>query len=137
MRWYTGCVEREGMQRYVHLIRAEDDPRDDDRPRGRAAREAGYDRFGNLRAVRKADVDQLAARIVELLEDGRPRTAHRIMVDAFGVSADAVFDDAPDQALWRLVDECRVEHTAYAPILFRIRRACSDEMEQLDLLEVT
>lgn len=60
-------------------------------------------------------------KLLEHLGDGEARTFNRIMVELADFTADTAFEKAPDHALWQLVDEELVEHTAVAPILFRMR----------------
>lgn len=114
--WTSGPVDRSGMAKYVHLIRAEDDPE-------RAPRD-GSDRVAAWRRkLMKQPVEELTAEIGKHLADGAPRTFNRIAVEMLDKTADTVFETPFDDALWLLVARGAVEHTLLAPVRFRARHA--------------
>jgi PAS domain-containing protein len=105
-------VDRSGTTRYVHIIRALDDPERSPRPVG-----GRLDRFPH-RTLAGIPVDQCAEMILRLLADGSPRTFNAIAVELFDYTADMALGSPLDRALWRLVAESRLEHTLTAPIRF-------------------
>lgn len=106
-------VDRTGVSRYVHLIRAPDDPVRSPRPKGGQA-----DRFPH-RTLGEIPVERCADMILALLADGAPRTFNAICIELFDKTADIALGSPFDRALWRLVAAGRLEHTLTAPILFR------------------
>jgi PAS domain-containing protein len=107
-------VDRTGAARYVHLIRAPDDPERSPRPVG-----GRQDRAPHL-TLAKASPASCVELLLCLLADGIPRTFNRMAVELFDHTADIVFGSPLDEALWHLVDDERLEHTLTAPVLFRI-----------------
>jgi hypothetical protein len=112
-------VDRRGMARFTHIIRAPDDP---ERSDIRKLPEALRDREATWRRrLKTSSVKDWKSAIWTLLSDGQPRTFNRIGVELVDKTADLLIDLPPDRALWALVAEGRVEHTMGAPILFRAR----------------
>jgi hypothetical protein len=112
-------VDRSGIAKYTHIIRAPDDP---ERSDIRALPEALRDRTARWRRELKSSrVDAWRWAIWQLLSDGQPRTFNRIGVELLDKTADVLLELPPDRALWSLVADKRVEHTTSAPILFRAR----------------
>jgi hypothetical protein len=105
-----GPVGRSGASAYVHLIRAPGDPERSPRGPGRALL---------WRQLGKHSVSEWAARILELLADGEPRTFNRIMVELADFGADTGFGENPDHALWHLVEQRKLVLTLEAPIFFK------------------
>jgi hypothetical protein len=118
LEWVTGTsIDRSGTARYLHLVRAKDDPaRTDIRALPEHLRDRGAEWRRHLKTTPVA-VWKWA--IWELLGDGTPRTFNRIGVELLDKTADVLFELPPDEALWELVREGRVEHTLATPILFR------------------
>lgn len=112
-KWNTGAIDREGPARYIHLIRSYRDPE-------RTSREQRKGQVTAWRTLMKRPVPELKAEILELLKDGKPRTFNAIGVELWDKTADILFENAPDFALWQLVDEGKLEHTLEAPIYFRL-----------------
>ena len=106
-------VDRSGAARYLHLIRAPDDPARSPRPKG-----GQPDRFPH-RTLGEIPVERCAEMILALLADGAPRTFNAICVELFDKTADIALGSPLDRALWRLVADGRLEHTLSAPIRLR------------------
>jgi hypothetical protein len=106
-------VDRAGIGRYIHVIRAADDPWRSPRPKGGRA-----NRFPH-RTLAEIPIDRCAEMIVALFADGKPRTFNAISVELLDHTADMTLGSPLDRALWRLVAESRLEHTLTAPIRFR------------------
>jgi superfamily II DNA or RNA helicase len=118
-RWFSGPLERSGLERYTHLIRGAEDP---ERSDIRALPEALRDRSSVWRRdMKKLPPAAFREPILALLADRIPRTFNRIGVELFDKTADILLELPPDVALWELVAEGRLEHTAEAPILFRMK----------------
>ena len=117
--WATGPVSRQGAARYVHLIRAPWDP-----PELTRKERQNIDRDPTRWKKTFADVAVWRDKIFRLLCDGKARSFNAIVLELTDryYTADAAFDKGPDFALWALVDEGEVEHTTYAPIMFRRRQ---------------
>ena len=107
---------------YAHIIRGADDPDRIDRARSLGGTTRGDAKVASLAQLRKRGVAELGAEILQLLDDGRVRTFNRIAVELWDKTADLVFHEAPDHALWALVSSGDIEHTISAPILFRRKR---------------
>lgn len=111
--WFTGPFERGGMDRYVHIVRAPDDPE-------RKPREERRGKEMEWRTACNDDrTEQWEEAILTHLSDGEPRTFNRMLVEMCDMTADVAFEKAPDKALWHLVDTYRLEFRNEAPILFR------------------
>jgi hypothetical protein len=109
-QFFTGLPERVGMETFVHIIRADDDP------------ERGP-RNGQTLRWRRIDDHPPAAwrdRIVQHLSDGVPRTFNRIMVELADFTADVALGTHADAGLWLEVDQKRLALTLEAPILFTV-----------------
>ena len=127
-KWFTGKFDRSCSANYIHLIRSPDDPE-------RLSREERHRRIGlrhgrdvTATAWKKLDDCSIAKwkeRILAGLRDGKPRTWNRLILEItnFHYTADVVFGKRPDKALWALVEEGKVELTAEAPVLFRLKGA--------------
>ena len=130
-RWRSGGVDRSGLAAYTHLIRSTDDP-------VRLTREERKGKETAWRSdMKRSSQPAWQKRIVEVLDDGKPRTFNAICLDASGGEhcADSAYQMAPDLALWHLVEVGVIEHTMEAPILFRLRdeeEADEDEEEEED-----
>jgi hypothetical protein len=113
-------VDRSGVAVYLHLVRAPDDPTEASRDLRQAR---GVDSTTWKASLGPATREAWRGRFLQLLEDGRPRTFNRLMLEASGGvwSADRAFDKAPDHALWALVRDGVLEHTFAVPVLFRRR----------------
>lgn len=117
-RWTTGGnVDRSGAAKYVHLMRAPDDPDKLDAPRGGGKRDPIA-----WRKCNQTTAAEWSRRIVALLDDGRPRTFNAICLELVARTADVMFEQTLDRGLWLAVGRGDVEHTMDAPILFRRRR---------------
>lgn len=116
--WCDETVDRSGTMSFVHLIRGPDDPERTPRPKG-----GRKDRAPHLTMRRKgpAAIDEWTKAIRAKLADGTPRTFNALCVEIGDVTADVVFGEAPDIALWALVCEGELEHTIDAPVLFRLK----------------
>jgi hypothetical protein len=117
--WRCGPLKREGMYRYVHLVRAQGDP---ERSPRLGAKDPKSDTLAVWRRTLKKEApESWEPRILELLADGRPRTFNEIGVTLLDKTADNLHQLPPDVALWSLVDRCEIEHTLEAPIFFRVK----------------
>lgn len=122
-RWVTGAaVSRQGMDSFLHVIRAPGDPE-----RGKRARSLGGE-GNNLEhlprhwsQVRKIPVASAREHILGLLADGKARTFNAIGVELYDKTADVLFGFSVDDALWSLVADELLEHTLDVPIRFRLR----------------
>lgn len=119
--WITG-EDRRPLSPYLHLVRAPDDPERMDRARSLGGTTKGDAKILSYHKLRKRPLPELAAEIVDLLSDNEPRTFNRIAVELWDKTADVVFEEAPDHALWSLVLEGRVEYTIRGPIFFRMKK---------------
>ena len=118
--WVTGeTVSREGLDGFLHIVRAPDDPQRSSREERKGLACAWK---GDMKASSKGAWTE---KIRELLADGEPRTFNRIVLELSGLqySADMALDAAPDHALWALVAAEAIEHTICAPVVFRRRQA--------------
>ncbi len=116
--WRTGPIARPDAHRYVHLIRANDDP---ERSTREARKSRGVDSNKRWRELlRPNSVDEWRHAIVAHLQDGVPRTFNQLCVELGDITADIAFEKGPDRALWDLVEEGILEHTLRAPIRFRL-----------------
>lgn len=115
--WYTGPFERLGAARYTHLIRADDDPAraGAERPKGR-----GWNATDRRRRLSDETIAYHAQRLRQHLADGVARTFNRLAVELHDVTADVAFETHADAALWWLVAQRELEHTAAAPVVFRL-----------------
>jgi hypothetical protein len=111
--WNRGRVKRKGLARFVHIIRADDDPDRSPREERRGKETEWQKAFG------KGTDDAWAEAILNHLSDDVPRTFNRIMVEIADATADVVFEKGPDRALWNLVETYQLEFINEAPILFR------------------
>jgi hypothetical protein len=111
--WRTGHFDRNGIHRFIHLIRGPLDP---------VATRAKGGPLG-WREILKLNFLELRDPILELLADGRARTFNEITVTLWDRTGDVAFDNPPDRALWSLIDDEQVEHTIEAPIYFRRRES--------------
>jgi hypothetical protein len=101
------------MDRYVHLIRADDDPERSPREKRRGQEtkwNSGWSRNNQ---------EMWEEGILNHLSDDIPRTFNRIMVEIADANADTAFEKAPDWALWKLVETYHLEFVNKAPLLFR------------------
>lgn len=115
----SSSLDRTGMARYTHIVRAADDP---ERTDIRALPEHLRDRQAAWRnRIKETPPATYKPLILALLADGLPRTFNQIGVELLDKTADNLLDLPPDKALWELVHEGRVEHTTNSPILFRRR----------------
>jgi len=121
-RWHTGPLQRTGAERYLHLVRANDDP---DRIGADRDKKRGWNARGARAPLCAHSVAYVAQQLRQHLADRRPRTFHRIVVELYDRSADVAFGTQVDQALWWLVEQCELEHTAGAPVRFRLAHAHS------------
>jgi len=114
--WWSGLPDRSGAARYLHLVRASDDPR----RLPRADRKGDESRW---RLDLRGSTASWESNILELLADRRPRTFNRIVLELTGgrYTADVAFEGSPDAALWLLVDQGRLEYRPRTPIFFRRR----------------
>ena len=125
MKWTNEPVRRDGLYRYTHIIRSPDDPE-------RREKAASISKNGPVtqptgwRAIARLPLRECARAIVGLLEDGRPRTFNSICVELWDKTADILFEENPDRALWLLVECGDLEHTYESPILFRLTEEKSD-----------
>jgi len=110
--FYLGPAARASSP-YLHLVRASDDPERSPRGPGRALL---------WRSLDKHTAEAWAARIVEHLSDGTPRTFNRIMVELSDFTADVAFESTADDGLWLAVTRHQLALTHDAPVLF----TCSD-----------
>lgn len=119
--WVTAHASpRDGMEVFLHIVRAPDDPE-------RRAKAKSLGGTGNnddatpthWSKLVKMPVETCVKQIEALLADGKPRTFNAICVELWDKTADILFDENHDHALWRLVAEGRVEHTTVTPIFFR------------------
>lgn len=126
--WVTGrAVARDGLDAYIVLIRADDDPARGDI---RSLPEALRDRQAKwLRKMKKMPIEEAKAMILDLLGDGKARTFNAISVELWDKTADVLFEEVPFHALWQLVEEESIEHTMSAPIRFRRKEAGVDSNE--------
>jgi hypothetical protein len=120
--WSTGHFDREGADRYVHLIRSPSDPRDVSARGGKVGRTTANAQLG------QQTKESWRAAIEQLLETSAPVTFNALCLLLCARTADIMFETPLDDALWSLVDDARIEHTWDAPILFRaIKKAASPE----------
>lgn len=98
------------------MVRSPDDP--DRRPRPVGGQE---DKTPHL-TFRKMQPHDVVDVIMELLDDGKPRTLNAISVSIWDKTADITSGTIVEEMLWRLVEDRRIEFTMEAPVLFRRRR---------------
>jgi len=115
--WRTGRFDRAGLARYVHLVRAADDPAET-AARGHGRRGTSSRDPGGLARV---PIGVWRQRVCDELGAGPPPTFNALAVALTGRTADALLDSHLDRALWDLVDDRLIEHTLAAPIRFRLR----------------
>ncbi len=126
----SASLDRTGVARYTHIVRAADDP---ERTDIRALPEHLRDREAKWRkGIKETPPAVYKPLILALLADGLPRTFNRIGVELLDKTADNLLDLPPDKALWELVHEGRVEHTTKSPILFRRRNRKDRTKEEVD-----
>lgn len=112
--WELGLPDRSGAAAYAHIVRGPFDPQRSPRPGRRGGR--GADAW----KAKVADPAAWRERIVGLLLDGTPRTFNAICVELADVTADVAFREAPDQALWELVEWRLLQWSARSPVRFRV-----------------
>lgn len=119
MRYRTGPIKREGIFKYLHLVRAPGDPTSTSRE-NRVVRDyvAQW-----RRDLKKEDIGHWRIRVRNLLKQHGPCTFQRLCVEALDRDADGCHDTPIEAALWSLVDNEHVQHTSYTPILFRLTEA--------------
>ena len=116
MDWTCEPVDRSGSSQYLHVIRADNDPKRSKRPKG------GYSDKTPHHTFNKMDVRDLELAIFEHLSDGVPRTFNRICVELWDKNANTLLLTKADKALWGLVEGAVLEHTIEVPVLFRVRK---------------
>lgn len=117
MRWKSGRIDRSGMAKYVHLVRAPGDP--SSTPNGE--RERDYTARW-LRDLKVQDPFPWRGRIVGALTlaGERPLSFQAICVRLINRDADACHETPLEEALWSLVEDRILEHTMGSPVFFRI-----------------
>ena len=99
--YHYGLPDRSGAAQYTHIIRWRHDPKE---TRGRGFSEGRAKRpRGTGWIAKEGDAEHWAARILDLLSDGRPRTWHCIAVHLTGLSGDVLQSTAED-GLWLAVE---------------------------------
>lgn len=127
--WRTGKLEREGMEVYLHMIRASDDP--ERSPRAKMGTKGSDPTREYAKRLKKDGPRYWAERIAEHLADGKVRTYNRIAVEMLDKTADVLADTPFDDAIWLLVEEKRVEHTCETPLLFRLVKRAEVDADAL------
>lgn len=94
----------DGMGRYMHLVRGADDPARVPRTERRGKETAWRTEGGTVASWRDT--------ILAVLADDKPRTFNRIVVEATNGAYTADVVPAAETALWELVAEWRLAHTA-------------------------
>lgn len=113
--WLTAQLpDLSGIQSYIVLIRAPDDPERTPRESGSRDMRAEW-----RRALMKQPVAEIEAAILLHMADGVARTLNRLSVEMIDKTADIIFETPFDAALWSLVSKGVVEFTVGAPVLFR------------------
>lgn len=121
--WWTGAVpDLSGSACYIIMIRAPGDPECPPKPKNHAER----DKAPHL-TLRKQEMADWKRAIAQLLGDGAARTFNSVCVTLCGLTADICGGEVPEEALWSLVEGGTVEHTAEAPILFRLVKRVAEE----------
>jgi hypothetical protein len=106
---------------YVHLIRGPADPvASADRRRAAGEDQAAGDPTGWKKA-RAMPVEEWCTLLLRGLADGQPRTFNALLVETVDRTADVAGPGNAELALWSLAVEGAIEHTARAPILWRLR----------------
>lgn len=121
--WTSEPVDRSGMAKYIVICRAPGDPERRDRALSLGGKTDAFTKISELKALRKASVEEWRERIVAHLQDGTPRTFNRIGVELCDRTADMLLGSNAEKALWSTVEAGLVEHTMESPVLFRIRRS--------------
>lgn len=115
-----GMPAREGAAIYVHLIRAPKSYEPEETmSRGKSERTPGGE---NDRVKKGGTPEEWAARIVTLLEDGRPRTFNTMCVQLVGTTADVLFSAPIDAGLWLACERSDIVWTVRAPIFWTLPR---------------
>jgi hypothetical protein len=109
----------EGMDKYLHLVRAIDDPDRAPRPKG------GYADRSPHHTLAKTDLNDWRLLIPELMDDGVPRTFNRMSLELIGLTADITHSSPIETALWELVAEGCLMSSSRVPMYFL------DPLEQL------
>ena len=130
--WRTGPLEREGMETYLHMVRATDDP--ERSPRAKMGTKGSDPTREYAKRLRKDTPRHWAERIAEHIADGKARTYNRICVEMLDKTADVLHDTPFDDAIWLLVEEKRVEHTCEIPILFRLVKRAEVDANALKIM---
>jgi hypothetical protein len=100
------------------VIRGPDDP--ERRPReARPDSDRALNAVLKLNQIKKLSVDELKPIIRDALDDGEPRTFNRICVELWDRTADLLFGERPEEALWQLAEAGEVAFTREAPVYFR------------------
>lgn len=126
-KWHSGAWwpkvpphRMPGAEKFTHIIRSPDDPEPLSREQRRTAGVGteSWKKAGQGTAVWKKQIMSV------LKKSKKPITFNAIVVLATNgkFTADIVAGEDADAALWELVAEGKIEHTAQAPILFRVRR---------------
>jgi hypothetical protein len=105
------------MYAYTVIMRAEDDPERTPRPKKGGGRK---DKTPH-NTVKKMDAGQIRIALLQHMQDGKPRTFHRIGVELWDMSSATLFQSKVETELWQLVVEGELEFTMEAPVLFRRR----------------
>ena len=116
--WFTGCRPElsDPTDKYIIMIRGPDDPERS----SRKERQKRGERHDWYRSLNKKPVGEWKLLLLANLADGIPKTFNRICVEIMDKTADMVAGYNPEEALWNLCGDGKVEFTGHAPTLFRI-----------------
>ena len=115
--YYTGLPDRDGMNAYVVLVRAPEDPKRRSRKERQAAlgiREAAVE----WKKLAKLPAAEWADRIVELQSDCVPRTFNAIAVTLADAEASTMAGKSMEVGLWMAVERGDLWWTNHVPIRF-------------------
>jgi hypothetical protein len=113
----TGALpDRSGIQAYLVVEMAEDDPERKPRPVGGQKDKTPH------RTIAKMDAGQVRIVLLQHMADGVARTMNRIGIELWDKPSSVLFQSKVETELWQLVEEGELEFTMEAPVLFRMTR---------------
>lgn len=120
--WSTGVVPNRGIAPYTVAIRSPRDPERRDRATSIGGFSCGVEKIRDLKRWKTWPIEAWGRAILRTLEASpEPLTFNALGVVIADKTADALLGTVAEEALWKLVEVGRVEHTMSAPVLFRLR----------------
>lgn len=111
-KWHAQVPDLSGAAKYVVIVRGPNDP---ERKRKRDPKTS----TAWKQLVKGGHVGVWTKRIVELMQDGKPRTFNHMMVELADVTADIAMGNPPEKGLWDAVRQGHLVMTYESPILFK------------------